>query len=1073
MPTTKIRKRQIQLDGSDGLHSEYLRRTVDDSTDYLLAVAGGKPAGQPGLDLTGHRIVNVAEAVNDTDAPNWGQVRNLVATGDYRGEIVGYVVVRSGTTKYVQDADGDGVNEETTAPQITGGLYLYINAANGLAANSVAKWTGSAWLCDNTQGTFDPGSPQADPGGSLAGALYLLSVAAQPGDVLYLHTQETGEWTSDVYLKWNPSYDVSGQQNIGRWEIWGSATNIPFASKNSPGKVQVGDGIAVNSGTISADIDTSRALSWSGTTPNRKFGLNVLNPFKFTGGALDVKLTQPDPTTSNPTAGAGDTGGLGYYGKVGFYLDGSGNLRGQLFRHTLRFDYEYGQLNQDTAWHLQNLAIVGGGALTLKTTGSVTVNSDGSLSFAQPIYLWYRGSKIQGGAPAVIQIPSGTTPALASGEVLVWRPTSVPNYDVGSSSTYPQSLSLGTGAWAKVASGVGGATTSYENATDIPVAIRLGSLIFFLDGTVYPVPSSGSKSYPGLGYTDWDLVQNKPSSFPPSAHTHPATDITFTQQDTIDFFHAPENVEAALRTLVRLARLRYRPDGPFARFAAGSGYLRVRRGTPDNPQALSKYVRGVLLVFRRSRSTGNAPLTSSDYLLGKTNSSKVIDFGSGYIQAGGTVSGVTGAKLVTERGRVFTFGTDADFTGSKFFLSPDGRTWNFALVTWSSATWGASGELLIYPFGNDETGNPPPIDIARVALLTDEISALDALYGTRDALAPDAWVEEPVGALNNQPRNGEFADTSHDWAALDTGVSVSLNAGALRITEPSSGTPSVGLASLGTAHTTFVRGKLYKITVKARRVSGTGSALRLQIRTASGAVVTELALGSLSTSFATYTATFETPAGVNGGFGTDNYELRLLRQSGNYNGTVYEIDGLDIWQVGIYADFRGDGLEESYWWSSNPGVVCHIVWTPQPGQVVLPAGRLTTFNLTRRTSADHVAVFSKDEDGPVQHLQKLSLSDLRSLLGLNQQGKVWTGQSLTSGTLDLALSPYGRVTSTANELASVSVYINGVKLPADSAIGAYSLVKNASNEITAVRLSRSGIGYDIIPDDVIEVIYFA
>lgn len=1072
MPTTKIRKRQIQLDGGDGLHSEYLRRTVDDSTDYSLAVAAGKAAGQPGLDLTGHRIVNVAEAVNDTDAPNWGQVRNLVATGDYRGEIVGYVVVRSGTTKYVQDADGDGVNEETTTPQITGGLYLYISAANGLPQNTVAKWTGSSWVSDNSQGTFDPGSTAADPGGSLAGALYLLTVAAQSGDLLPSHTQDTGEWTSDVYIKWNPSYDVSGQQNIGRWEIWGSATNIPFATKNSAGKVQIGDGIAVNSGIISADIDTTRALSYSGSTPNRKFGLNVLDPFKFTGGALDVKLTQPDPTTSNPTAGAGDTGGLGYYGKVGFYLDGSGNLRGQLFRHTLRFDYEYGQLNQNTAWHLQNIAIVAGGGLTLKTSGAVTVYSDGSVQFAQPLYLWYRGSRIQGGSVVVIQIPAGTTPALASGKLLVWRPTSVPNYDVGNSSTYPQSLGLSSGSWVVLDSGVGASTTAFENGTDIPVALRLGSQVFFLDGTVYEVPATGSKSYPGLGYTDWNLVQHKPTSFPPSAHTHPASEITFMRQDTVDFFHSTQTVEVALRTLIALSRRRYTGEQTVVRFGAPGGSLVIRRGTPNSSQPISQYVRGVLVVFRRSRLAGSAPVSSSDFLLGKSASSKVLDFGSGYIQAGGTVSGVTGAKLTTERGRTFTFGTDADFKADKFLHTVDGRTWNSALITWDSATWGASGELRIFPFGHDETAAVPPVDIARVVLLTDALAALDALYGTSGEVAPDLWVEEPVGAINNQGRNGAFSETSHDWQALDTGVSLSINAGALRIVEPSSGTPSQGLAWLPAAQTTFYRGKLYRIRFRAQLVSGSSTILLLRVQTTSGAVISTHSI-TLGSGWSTYDGYFEVPAGSNGGFGTEAIELRLLRGSGNYNGATYEIDDLDIWQVGVYADFTGTGIEEAYWWSSNPSIVAHIAYTPQPGQVLRPAARLTTFNLTRRTSSDHVVVFSQDDDAGVQHLQKLSLSDLRSLLGLNQQGKVWTGQSLTSGTLDLALSPYGRVTSTANELASVSVYINGVKLPADSAIGAYSLVKNASNQITAVRLSRSGIGYDIIPDDVIEVIYFA
>jgi hypothetical protein len=48
MPQTKIRKRQIQLEGSDGLHSEYLRRTTDDETEYKLTVASGKSQATPG-----------------------------------------------------------------------------------------------------------------------------------------------------------------------------------------------------------------------------------------------------------------------------------------------------------------------------------------------------------------------------------------------------------------------------------------------------------------------------------------------------------------------------------------------------------------------------------------------------------------------------------------------------------------------------------------------------------------------------------------------------------------------------------------------------------------------------------------------------------------------------------------------------------------------------------------------------------------------------------------------------------------------------------------------------------------
>jgi hypothetical protein len=540
MSQTKIRKRQIQLEGDDGLHSEYLRRTVDDETQYALTVASGKPAGTPGLNLTGHRIVNVAEAVLDSDAPNWGQVRNLVIQGEYRGEIVGYVVVRGSTTKYVQDANGDGNNEETNSPTINGGLYLYLSAANGRQPGDVAKWTGSSWVCNNSQGTFDTMSTDADPGGPLAGALYLLSVAAQPGDILPRHTAATGEWTSDVYLKWNATYDEPGNQNIGRWEIWGSAVNIPFASKTAPGKVQIGNGLAIASGILSADPDTARGLSWSGSSPNQKFGLNILNPFTFTSGALDLKrygLSSSD--TGNVNAGAGDNLGLGYYGKVGFYLNSSGELVGQLRLHTLRLDYELGQFGHNSAWWLQNLALVAGGALNLKTSGVVTIHSNGQINFSTPIYYWYRGAKLQGGGVVVVQIPSGNTPTLGSGDVLVWR-FNPAIYNVGNSSSFPQSVNANSGSWVVLSSGIGATSTSYESPTDLPVAVRQGNLIFFADGTVVPVPSSGSIQI-NLGYTHWDLIVGRPSQFTPAPHTHPLVDTFYTNSGT-----RPEGQSVAL-----------------------------------------------------------------------------------------------------------------------------------------------------------------------------------------------------------------------------------------------------------------------------------------------------------------------------------------------------------------------------------------------------------------------------------------------------------------------------------------------------------------------------------------------
>ncbi|MEM1966525.1 MAG: hypothetical protein QXO86_01445 [Nitrososphaerota archaeon] len=1072
MPQTKIRKRQIQLEGSDGLHSEYLRRTVDDATDYKLTVAQGKPPNDPGLDLTGHRIVNVADAQLDTDAPNWGQVRALVAQGDYRGEIQGYVVVRGGATKYVQDANGDGVNEETSTPQITG-LYLYISNANGRVAGDVARWTGSSWICDNTQGTFDSNSPQADPGGELRGALYLMAVAAQPGDILPRHTPDTGEWTSDVYLKWNPSYDVAGSPDVGRWEIWGSATNIPFATKNSPGKVQIGDGIQVSGGVISADPDTTRGISWSGSSPNAKFGLNVLSPMKFTGGALDLARVAPSNTTGDPNAGAGDTGGIGYWGKVGFYLDSANQLAGQLSRHTLNLHYEYGQFNQLSTWWLANLAIVGGGALNLKSTGTISVSSTGAITFGGTLFIWYRGGKLQGGAVTVIQIPGGTTPALSNGDVLVWRPSSVPNYSYNNSSTYPQSLSLNSGNFVVLTGAVTSATTSYENATDIPIAVRLNDFIYFLDGTVVPVGRSISR----LGRIDWMLIENAPPSFPPSSHTHPATDVTFTNSDTWNFCASPSTIDGAVRELLRLQRRRAAPQ-TFLRCTGQ--YLNIELlDSSGNPVAMEKRIRGIGIVFRRSRRThGAEPLNSTSYLLGDPTGGvnrKIIDFGGGDHISTTSASTSLGVRLHTERGIAVSY----DGFRAAYFAHSDNE-WHTAILTFNPPTWGAAPSITFYPHGQGAPDPGLPIDIARIFLLTDApAGCIDALS---EGMVSLEHVELPIYAITNEGRNANFSETTTDWAPGDSGTNIAIVSGELRITEPSSGAPgTAGLARLASTYLQVRPAKRYCLRLKAR--ASTNASLTLELTSSDYSTVYASVSLNLTTSNATFSTYIETPDVAMAQSQNPTFALRFRRTSGNYSGVQYFIDDIEFYQAGVYADFKGDGIDEERWWSSvriagtntaeTSGYYFRITVLPQPAHVILPPARLTTFNVQRRSNADHVAVFSQNNDFAVQHLQKMSLADLAANLGLRAGYVAVKGITLNSGQYDIPLNPNGLVTtptSLNNTRPSVTVYINGVALTARAEDDAYELITTGSR-ITHVRLKYGGIGYPITPDDLIEIKY--
>jgi hypothetical protein len=134
--------------------------------------------------------------------------------------------------------------------------------------------------------------------------------------------------------------------------------------------------------------------------------------------------------------------------------------------------------------------------------------------------------------------------------------------------------------------------------------------------------------------------------------------------------------------------------------------------------------------------------------------------------------------------------------------------------------------------------------------------------------------------------------------------------------------------------------------------------------------------------------------------------------------------------------------------------------------------RLVAANLERRTGTDHVVVFSRNEDEPVQHLQKLSLSVLQQLLNIKQTSRSETGINLTSGSYDITLSVNGAVLDPDNSRTSFNVYINGVRLTQDDSVNAYEILTNSSGQATAVRLNRAGIGYDITPDDRIDVVYW-
>ncbi|MCS6966939.1 MAG: hypothetical protein NZ473_09335, partial [Candidatus Kapabacteria bacterium] len=163
-------------------------------------------------------------------------------------------------------------------------------------------------------------------------------------------------------------------------------------------------------------------------------------------------------------------------------------------------------------------------------------------------------------------------------------------------------------------------------------------------------------------------------------------------------------------------------------------------------------------------------------------------------------------RLYTERGAIVE-----PYDGFKASYFAHGENeWHIAILTFDPPTWGsASAPLLFYPYGQNTSPNPAlSIDIARIFLLTDAQTCVDAFIEGASALS---WVEEPVYAINDEARNAVFSASATDWSVVDNNAQVQIVSGALRITEPSSGSPASGLAVLGSSHVSFRPAKRYRL----------------------------------------------------------------------------------------------------------------------------------------------------------------------------------------------------------------------------------------------------------------------
>lgn len=265
--------------------------------DAITGIAGhflkkdGTNSATANIDLGSQKIVNLANGENPNDAVNFSQLESVAQSGGVRGSIIGAIKNVSGSPKfYYKDSGATTENAAAIA-----GLYITLEEVVldtvTYPINSVLKYGSGVWFLDSTNatlGTFDSSAAYADVGGMLAqSARYQLLFDAYAGHSL--PNSDVSGWGDGDRIDWNAAYDTSGDNNVGRW-VHSQSEALPDATNAIKGKAKTGAGIQNLTGEIAANIDTARGLSWSDSTTNKPFGLNIITDFfEFVGGALNLK----------------------------------------------------------------------------------------------------------------------------------------------------------------------------------------------------------------------------------------------------------------------------------------------------------------------------------------------------------------------------------------------------------------------------------------------------------------------------------------------------------------------------------------------------------------------------------------------------------------------------------------------------------------------------------------------------------------------------------------------------------------------------------------------------------------
>ena len=510
-----IQLKQIE-DWLETIGEHFLRKDQDDTSS-------GKITAEGGFDAGGQKITSVADAVEDDDVPSFAQLKTYSRSTKFGGQIHGYIKVVSTVVKFFWDNDADNLAEENSSPA-DNSLYVVIESTGVTIggtlypANTILlHTTGSTYIADNSQNSFDPLSTDADPDGTLDGVTYQMSIGSLTGDYLPFNSSE---WPKDSIIHWNGDYDSTPDDDIGRWEISSQAGTI-LSTKDIVGSNKAGRGIAVPSaGTYEAEPDTLRGMSWSdnpaypGQSNRQRFGMSV-DPeyfyFAESSGALKFRFRD----SGKIHLASGDIAQPGLFADI---------IANSLEWDDLDFDLQSLIKNIDR----KHIIPSSSGSIswdsatnTLTWTGDITFRVKIAGDTVETVLS--AGSKTMATSGEGLFIPFGAT-TTASGATL--------------STTYPPDKLL--------------------------VCFRSGTSIVFCDSSVIPTGVTGFK----LGGADWSLISSKPSTFPASSHTHDDlyprwVDEDYTDSDDIsslDFSNSPTQVSIKRRSISSLQPVLVSPN---------------------------------------------------------------------------------------------------------------------------------------------------------------------------------------------------------------------------------------------------------------------------------------------------------------------------------------------------------------------------------------------------------------------------------------------------------------------------------------------------------------------------------